>query len=252
MPEIWKPEPREIFETEGREQKEANQSLRYLQEVLQQTKGMERIDASFGSKLGKAFIRVYETNGDKLKPEEFMRIQKTMRNLLGERGNMYISGFLSELATATIFKEIDLDIYYALEEEDLHEGIDWWVDLSDLQAGAVPIQVKAVPFRENVKNEVIYPLWDRESLDQLMDEVVTPYNLDLPDSHAEEIQRKIYGSGRKLLRAAYSKYSNAKPVMMLLNSPNSAGAQFNTLTGKPSRDLIDKVLDRLEHLQMTD
>lgn len=250
MSETWTPPPRDLFSPHEQEPTEASKAARYLIEVLQSLKNVRRVNAQMGSEMGKAFIRVYETGADRFTPEHYKTIQRYVMEAVGpEQGRIYISGFLSELAAASIFTDLDLPTYYPLKEEDLYHGVDWWVDLSDFDSGAVPIQVKAIPLREGVKNKVIYPIQNEAALQELLDTLILPENLDTPPSRqyevASQLREKITASGRKLMGTQQT-YSGVIPAFMLLQSPNSEGAQFNTLTGKPNRAVLDTVFAQLE------
>lgn len=241
----------DLFNPEKRSQEETEKARRYYYEILRSCEGREQINSDLGAELGKAFVRVYETMPWQDNPERLREFQHVNEVLLGEENaKIRTSGFLTETTTAFIFNELGFPVYYPSEEEDTECGIDWWVDLEDTGRQPLALQVKALRLKEGVKNKVIYTFHSTEDVQKILDEVVLPETLDVPQNLAEEIaaknRKKILDSTDKQLRYKNETKRAFIPTLIILGSTNSEGAQYNALSGEPSRELIDLVFNGLE------
>lgn len=245
MRENWKPEPREVFG----DQEHAEQALlkreRYLEEFRILLHDQRLPVAARGARMGKAFIKIYETTGKNLSIDEFNRFHKEIKEALGESdGKAFINGFLAEFTAAQIFTTITYPAYFPHKGEDLERGVDWWVDLSDVDNGSLAIQVKTLPLKGSVYNQILYPVQNVAQLDSILSTVIVPQNLALDADRViqatGQYREKITKSVNNLF-TVQNYYDDVIPTLMLLG-PND----FHPITGKPSEQVPKKVLDSLE------
>lgn len=252
MPETWQPPPRELFE--GRYDSERFNSakeryVRLLEEVRRDVRTPERLGAS----LGKGLVRIFDAAGGQLSPAQTRLAQNMLREVQPKASEVVLSGFMAEYAAAATFTKLDFPTYYPLLEEDLHNAVDWWIDLSDVDAGTLALQVKSVALRPNVSNKLLYKVNSQNDLESLLATLFRPENLSIANKEgANELAYRIKGKLRQAwykLARLRERYRNAEVGFLLLDNMYSDRPRFNSLTGQPTEQTVNLILNGLEQWQ---
>lgn len=255
------------FEQEGlaREEIFREAANRYANEVTRmRLAGLENSQpgARFGQALGAAFLRRFQINVLRgASPEELKTLRQDLINIAPSprEGKSMFAGILTEFGVFEAFKELSRDenfpelekarIYHPLEEEDLVQGTDCFIQIEDT---IYAIQIKAYAVSLN-NLPVLHPVRVDEPLDHQLQGALLPYltNLDTSEDHKLAIlgdaQRKALSSVKRLTEGS-QRYTNVVPVFMTVASPESLGSGINSQNGAPSEDFVRQLGEELREL----
>ncbi|GEM_PF-4214192 len=246
---------RERFQPE--QKAETQERQRITNEFIGKIEALtQRNSASVGAEAGKLFVTMLEKTN-----LGFVRVADMVKDAFAaagkkQNGEMFISGFATEYAAAKAFHDLDVPIYHPTKAEDMKAKVDWWVDLEE-EGQEIAVQVKSIPLKEGI-TATLYPLKDIQEVKRVLGSVIIPENLDLgrnisrgeAEARAEEYRTQIEKSLSELLAVKNFSTEDGEPrtimpALMLLASPGSEGTQINMITGEPSQDMKDAIVDSI-------
>lgn len=271
-PPAWEPGKREEYayyrkpaspETREQADRELVESVRrYWDQYLRNPQGGL---ALLGAKLGKAFIRSCQVQGEVANsepqaPQKALEAIKRSLNLghvdlVGELTN----GFLAEYALAQgLVSQRAYEVYLPNDRlGDTYEegkGVDLWVNLAngvddrEPEDGYIgmPVQVKCATLRKDFSH-LVYPLTSERDLRYLVEEVFTPLNVygNYDFEKAQASFRNLYEYGKS--------FRDAIPAVALFNTPGQDADRdmphISKVTGKLHPELLTKVLGDIEGIK---
>lgn len=186
----------------------------------------------FEHKLGQLLFSELETvylkYPDQIPENEIAKIRGIYHfygELLGkDEMRMVKNGFLAEFAVAySIYKNAGFPVYRPTQQEDLYGKIDLWVHLDTFEGkNIVPVQVKCMV---GIKDPVIINTHQQKESDGFKEQYKDRRVVKDWIKFGEEIERINKYSGQ---------FENvAEPILIILPSPESGDAVFNSITGRP-------------------